>query len=90
MMDVQEAIEHLKEITGWANFWGGCYNDKLVAIDTAIEALEKQIPKKPMDAITSDNEFICMICSCCQVAVEFNDVYCKRCGQKLDWGEENE
>ena len=54
----------------------------------AIEALEKQIPKKPIDAITSDNEFICMICPCCQeVAVEFNDAYCKHCGQKLDWGE---
>ena len=58
------------------------------AFEMAIKALEKQIPKKPIDAITSDNEFICMICPCCQeVAVEFNDAYCKRCGQKLDWGE---
>ena len=42
-MTVQEAIKHLKEITHWTNFGGGCYNDKLLAIDMAIEALEKQI-----------------------------------------------
>lgn len=46
-MTAQEAIKHLKEITGWTNFWGGCYKEKLYAIDMAIEALEKQISKKP-------------------------------------------
>ena len=58
------------------------------ACTVACEALEKQIPKKPIEIITGDNEFICMICpSCQQVSVEFNDTYCAVCGQKLDWGD---
>ena len=58
-------------------------------MNITIEALEKQIRKKPLDIITSDNEFICMICPSCQkIAVEFNDKYCRCCGQALDWSEE--
>ena len=45
-MTAQKAIKQLKEITGWSNFWGGFYKEKLSAIDMAIKALEKQIPKK--------------------------------------------
>lgn len=56
-----------------------------------VEALEKQIPTKPMPIITDLNEYICTICSCCQkVSVDINDKYCRHCGQKLDWGEEHE
>lgn len=59
--------------------------------DMCIESLEKQIPKKPMEVITEDNEFICMICPSCQeIAVEFNDRFCKHCGQALDWSDNNE
>ena len=54
-----------------------------------VEALKKQLAKKPLDIITDDNEFICMICpSCQQIAVEFDDRYCRRCGQALDWSVE--
>ena len=61
------------------------------ALEMAIADMEKQIPKKPLDVVTDDNEFICMICpSCEQIAVEFNDKYCRRCGQALDWSEEND
>ena len=42
-MTAQESIKHLKEIKGWTNFWGGCYKEKLTAIEIAIEALEKQV-----------------------------------------------
>lgn len=61
------------------------------ALEMAIADMEKQIPKKPLDIVTEDNEFICMICPSCQeIAVEFDDKYCRRCGQALDWSEENE
>lgn len=61
------------------------------ALDMAIADMEKQIPKKPLDIVTEDNEFICMICPSCQeIAVEFDDKYCRRCGQALDWSEEND
>ena len=60
-------------------------------IDMAIADMEKQIPKKPLEIVTEDNEFICMICPSCQeIAVEFDDKYCRRCGQALDWSEEND
>ena len=56
------------------------------------QALEKQIAKKPLPIITDDNEFICVICPTCQqIAVEVDDAYCRKCGQKilLDWGNED-
>jgi hypothetical protein len=59
-------------------------------IDCVVEALEKQIPKKPLPIITDDNEYICSICPICQQrAVEVTDLYCMVCGQKLDWGNED-
>jgi hypothetical protein len=61
------------------------------ATKIAITDMEKQIPKKPLDVVTDDNEFICMICpSCEQIAVEFSDKYCRRCGQAIDWSVEND
>lgn len=57
--------------------------DYAIAIDTAIEALEKQIPKKPIT--TTDG---CKACSCGLVLQEDNKrrcfYYCDRCGQKID------
>lgn len=94
----QKTIENLKELKvilqkrlKRKNYEGqGERDSKEIGIDfdMAIEALEKQIPKKPVDVITKDNEFICMICPACeQVAVEFNDKFCRLCGQALDWTE---
>lgn len=69
----------------------GSYDRLQVAFDMAIKALEKQIPKKPLQIITDDNEYICMICpSCRQIAVALNAIHCWNCGQKLDWSEEDE
>ena len=59
-----------------------------VAIDMAIQALEKQIPKKPItykDTNRAD-------CPCCGATVRgiknpFGD-WCSNCSQKLDWGNE--
>jgi hypothetical protein len=85
-MTAQEAIKEL-------NYDETAYGGKCTkpVREVAIEALEKQIPKKPLDVVTDDNEFICMICpSCEQIAVEFNDKYCSRCGQAIDWSVEND
>ena len=60
-------------------------------MQVTIDALEKQIPKKPLPIITDDNEYICSICPICQQrAVEVTDLYCMVCGQKLDWRAERE
>ena len=55
------------------------------AIDTAISALEKQIPKKPvvpLDSIREQHE-----CPVCPHRVYKTQQYCDKCGQKLDWSD---
>lgn len=51
----------------------------------SLEALEKQIPKKP----EHDKEYpIGMVCSRCRGYLPNNYLYCQRCGGALDWSEE--
>ena len=60
----------------------------------AINALEKQIPKKPM--ISYDERVKENWCSCgvCAFGLGWKRTihykYCPDCGQKLDWSDENE
>lgn len=67
--------------------------EKCEAYDTAIEALEKQLPKKGIKEKITDgtnkglHKFYCPICyengdlrNKCNVGQ-----YCSGCGQKLDW-----
>ena len=58
-------------------------------IKLAIEALEKQVPKKP---IYGDANTRCPNCG--EVLLYFANVfkicYCDECGQRLDWSEEND
>lgn len=62
--------------------------DYAIAIDTAIEALEKQIPKKPIT--TKDGNKSCS----CGLVVQTGYIrnclyYCDNCGQAIYWsGEE--
>lgn len=54
-----------------------------VAFETAIKALEKQIPKKLKD----DGWLYCPICGRDVLMDRFD--YCPDCGQALDWSEDN-
>ena len=54
------------------------------AYDVAIQALEKQIPKKPK----TDDRYVMYICPWCNDFVKVSHNYCQNCGQKLDWGDE--
>ena len=65
------------------------YQDWLTAMDAVIEALDKQIPKKPI----CTNEGTIARCPVCEAihlhyisSVEID--YCERCGQAIDWSEE--
>ena len=55
--------------------------DYSVAFETAIEALEKQIPKKLKD----DGWLYCPICGRDVLMDRFD--YCPDCGQALDWSD---
>ena len=83
------------------NGWGdGCVTDVVLEVETEYPiisnetkiALEKQIPKKPIERFTGD-EWICECPVCKGLTYTPNEVvedcirYCGWCGQKLDWGE---
>lgn len=58
--------------------------------ETAIEALEKQLPKKVVDkTLVKDNGIVVGHigkCPCCNEIIEDTTNVCD-CGQKLDWSE---
>lgn len=77
---VRDAIETIK-----SNYPTSGYYMLCEALDAAIEALEKQLPKKPIVVSnTSYNRYQCPRC---------NDYICKRepiclkCEQPIDWSE---
>ena len=51
-------------------------------INAAIEALDKQIPKKPE---IKDEYYICPVCGVYQETSEGNPPYCINCGQRILW-----
>ena len=77
-MEIQEAIEKLDKHKKW-----GFVDDTADAMELAIEALQKQMPEKPIDR--------CMFMECptCHNVEIANCSYCADCGQKLDWGQDN-
>lgn len=65
-------------------------------IPTALEALEKQIPKKPNISCNDDKDKLAC-CSICDSNIDWtyggywrkgNPNYCRKCGQKIDWSDE--
>lgn len=56
------------------------------AVDLSIEALEKQIPQKPIfqdSPITGVPEWVCGNCKI--LSLGYHASYCARCGQHIDW-----
>lgn len=87
-MTENEAIKELHKIRPR----GGIIPQKRAeALDVAIQALEKQIPKKSM--ISYDERVKENWCSCgvCAFGLGWKRTihykYCPDCGQKLDWSE---
>ena len=75
----------------------GNTGEHIKSIEIAIQALEKQIPKKPIMKSYFDNmeeEYLC--CPTCgeiltdRIPIDNKDFYfhCLNCGQKLDWNDE--
>ena len=71
-----------------------CYGNKVLEHEenlVAIEALEKQIPKKP---IKSENQVVRYVntyyCPICELGITGTNIakWCYHCGQKLDWSDE--
>lgn len=58
------------------NYMQGTVGEQKEALRMAINALEKQVPMKP-------NGIHCG--SCKYVLIMSHDLYCPRCGQRVDW-----
>lgn len=56
--------------------------DKVVGL--ACEALDKQIPKKPL-CIAGDYDL--PVCPECKQLVDDTELHCSTCGQALDWSD---
>lgn len=100
-MTENEAIKELHDIRPR----GGIIPQKRAeALDMAIQALKKQIPKKPIRIERSAMgwEYMDYYCHCgkfigaephIKSILEKGEIpveYCDNCGQKLDWSEDNE
>jgi len=82
-MKAEEAIEILLDNT---------FSIRIaLAVREGIEALEKQIPKKPKHGSRAIKVGIeGANCSICGALIFKSQCYCNRCGQELDWSGENE
>ena len=55
------------------------------AIDLAIEALDKQILKKPIEKYTDYDGTEAGLCPFCNEGVDEKMNFCSYCGQAIDW-----
>ena len=60
------------------------YKELSEALEMAIKALEKQIPKKPLTEYHCVLQRLCPSCGCEVSDIEYRKWSCN-CGQKLDW-----
>ena len=88
-MTYEEALSILRNFLYF--FVPGRVNGNTIAFCKAIEALEKQIPKKPIirEAEDSFGYVKYILCPNCE-KVDFgheHPCFCKLCGQAIDWEE---
>ena len=58
--------------------------ERIESYRTMIEALEKQVPKKPKEDKNMRGDFM-YICPACENKLSQITKYCNECGQKLRW-----
>jgi len=97
-MTIPEALEILKPFKACMfDQWGCPISDAAIALDVAIDVLEKQIPQEPYRNIVHypyrpDMEVV--QCPRCKRRLRTNrmtkngDAYCPDCGQAIDWDPE--
>ena len=87
-MDCNEAIEILKDMKGVFGERGHS-GYSLPALDLAIEALEKQIAKKPKKIkLRQGTQWLCPACGSTVAGLGvgiYKEFYCNECGQRQDW-----
>ena len=86
----KKECKKLLDFHGNKQWNSGILRRKIEDCNTAIETLEKQLPKKPIDkSCVKDNDTICGyvgICPSCNGIVDDSMIVCD-CTQVLDWSE---
>ena len=90
-MTVREAVASLKTLCHTCELFPKCVNNKpecYQAIELAISALEKQIPKKVRVTTSTKRCSVCgrQLSGIGNIHPKRN--YCQGCGQAIDWEEE--
>lgn len=82
-MTYEEAIKLLNSVSIY-------HFDKYTtyAIDLAIEALDKQILKKPIEEYTDYDGTEAGLCPFCNEGVDEKMNFCSYCGQAIDWSDD--
>ena len=82
-MTYEEAIKLLNSVSIY-------HIDKYTtyAIDLAIEALDKQILKKPIEKYTDYDGTEAGLCPFCNEDVDEKMNFCSYCGQAIDWSDD--
>ena len=90
-----ELLEYIRETGNGETPYVGCAQN--IAIEMAIKALKKQIPKKPIFDFNSSDTLSRFHCACGTSINVYHDIgtmdnndapnYCPNCGIKLDWNE---
>lgn len=71
----------------------GNNGERIESTKTAIQALEKQIPKKPIKSEEQSVRYVnTYYCPVCRLGITGTNIakWCYHCGQKLDWRGDNE
>ena len=83
MENIEFAIEYLKNNS--YKMVEENNNYAVQASNIAIDALEKQMPKKPIEHTTNDRlTYLCPTCNRLYWDKEFLSDYCSSCGQKFN------
>ena len=83
-MTNEEVIENLKYLI--SDDCTDTQHDFVKEIKIAIEALEKQILKKPIEKYTDYDGTEAGLCPFCNEGVDEEMNFCSYCGQAIDWG----
>lgn len=91
-------LESLHEKILKSKFAEKVYESEMMSLIIAIGELEKQMPKKPIDKTKCDNStakrfencniVVCPLCNG-RLKLKSKGKYCDKCGQALDWSEED-
>ena len=85
-MTNEEVIENLKYLI--SDDCTDKQHDFVKEIKIAIEALEKQVPKKAIEKYTDYDGSEAGLCPFCNEGVDEEMNFCSYCGQAIDWSDD--